>query len=170
MRIELSRRADGATGLRCIRDDGTATWQHQRAPHHAAFFALHDLTHYAVETELGFARGFYGLVAAGWDIDDTTGKGARGPLPAEARTVEQVVGALDRERASAAPWSAEEFNELLAAAAAAGRAGPLTRPLTDDALERVRARVTELAARWTALATGEVLALEFPAAVPTTTR
>ena len=32
------------------------------------FFALHDLTHYAVETVLGFREGFYGLVAAGGEL------------------------------------------------------------------------------------------------------
>ena len=170
MRIELSRRADGSGTMRCVRDDGTVTWQTQRAPHHAAFFALHDLTHLAVESELGFRQGFYGLVASGWEIDDTTGKGARGPLPPEALTVEQLVGALDRERASTSPWTAEEFNELLAATAAAGRAAPMSTPLTDDMLERVRARVKELSARWAALAPGEVLALEFPATVPTLKR
>jgi len=170
MRIELSRRADGTTTLRCVRDDGSVTWQNQRAPHHAAFFALHDLTHFAVETVLGFRRGFYGLVAGGWEIDDTTGKGARGPLPPEALTVEQLVGALDRERASATPWSAEEFNELLAATAAAGRAAPLSRPLTDDDLRRVREIVQDLSARWAALAPGEVLALTFDAGVATPQR
>jgi hypothetical protein len=162
MRIELSRRGDGTTTLRCVRDDGSVTWQNQRAPHHAAFFALHDLTHYAVETELGFRQGFYGLVADGWEIEDTTGKGVRGPLPPEAQTVEQLVGALDRERASARPWSTEEFNELLAATAAAGRAGQMTRPLTDEDLGRVRERVLALSARWAALGSGEVLALDFP--------
>src|SRR5207302_930128 len=50
----------------------------------AAFFALHDVTHFAVESTLGFRRGFYGLIIEGWDVEDTTGKGARGPLPKEA--------------------------------------------------------------------------------------
>ena len=38
--------------LRCVRADGSATWQKQ-TDRHAAYFALHDLTHFAVETELG---------------------------------------------------------------------------------------------------------------------
>ena len=42
------------------------------------------------ETELGFARGFYGLIAEGWDIAETTGKVARGPLPNEAAEVESA--------------------------------------------------------------------------------
>jgi hypothetical protein len=74
--IQIEKRADGRATLRCTRGDGSVTWQVQRA-RHAAFFPLHDLTHYAVETVLGFRRGFFGLIADGWDIDDTTGKGRR---------------------------------------------------------------------------------------------
>ena len=29
-------------------------------------------------TALGYPRGFFGLIAEGWEIEDTTGKGARG--------------------------------------------------------------------------------------------
>jgi hypothetical protein len=83
--------------LRCVRADGSATWQKQ-GTRHAAFFALHDLTHVAVESTLGFRNGFFGLVAQGWEIDDTTGKGARGPLPSGAAEVEYIVGTLDAER------------------------------------------------------------------------
>ena len=161
MGIEFVRRGDGTTTLRCTRADGSVTWQTQRAPSHATFFALHDLTHYAVETTLGFRAGFYGLIAAGWDIDDTTGKGRRGALPAEARLVEQLVGAFDRERASPEPWSAAEFNALLDDVRQATPPGTWPRRLTDADLARVRARWTELSARWVALAPGEALTLSF---------
>jgi hypothetical protein len=82
LQIEISKRSDGAGALRCTRKDGSVTWQKQ--PKHGAHFALHDITHYAVETALVYRRGFFGLIAKGWDLDDTTGKGARGPLPPEA--------------------------------------------------------------------------------------
>jgi hypothetical protein len=77
---------------------------------HAAHFALHDLTHYAVETALGYRRGFFGLIAEGWDIEETTGETPRGSLPPEALEVERIVGLLDSERASGTLWSAEEFS------------------------------------------------------------
>ena len=76
LQIEIVKQPDGAGVLRCVRQDGSVTWQKQTR--HAAHFALHDLTHYAVETALGYRRGFFGLIAEGWDVDDTTGKGARG--------------------------------------------------------------------------------------------
>jgi len=159
LRVELTKRADGGALLRCTRADGSVSWQRQEG-HQAAFFPLHDLTLHAVETTLGYRRGFLGLVAEGWEIADTTGKGARGPLPHEAVLVERLVGLLDAERASLARWTAAEFAEQLAAVGVDGRDGR-GRPLGDDALARVRARRADHFARWHALAPGETLTLCF---------
>jgi hypothetical protein len=84
LRVQMTKRPDGSGVLRCTRADGSVTWQKQNA-RHAPFFALHDLTHFAVESALELPRGFFGLVAEGWDLDDLTGKGTRGPLPAGLR-------------------------------------------------------------------------------------
>ena len=51
--IRISKRKDGGGVLRCVRADGSETWQKQES-RHAAFFALHDLTHFAVESALGY--------------------------------------------------------------------------------------------------------------------
>ena len=160
--IQLTKRADGGAVLRCVRADGSATWQRHDG-HQAAFFPLHDLTHLAVETTLGYRRGFFGLVAEGWDIEETGGKGAAGPLPAEAVAVEHLVGFLDVERATGALWTAADFAEQLASA---GVALARAEPLTDDELARVRERRRELLARWAAVAPGEVLELPFDRPAP----
>jgi hypothetical protein len=155
--ISLKKHADGGAVLNCTRSDGSATWQrhHQR---NAAFFPLHDLTHFAVESELGVRRAFYGLIAEGWDIEDTGGKGARGPLPPEAIVVERLVGALDLERAGSATWTAEELNEHLSGDTAnAGHSLP--RPLTDDDLARIRSRLHALLGQWAMLPVGKTLEL-----------
>ena len=135
--------------LRCVRADGSVTWQKQEK--HAPFFALHDLTHFAVESELGLRRGFFGLIAEGWEIEDTTGKGARGPLPDDAKLAEFIVGTLDAERACGEIWSAEEFNRHLRA----------PRTLTDQDLARVRARRAELFEQWRSIEAGKTLELQF---------
>jgi hypothetical protein len=123
---------------------------------------LHDLTHYAVETELGFDRGFYGLIADGWEIEETTGNDARGPLPDdEAIEVEYIVGSLDAERAGDSVCTAEEFNQL-ASAFAKTRERREPRPLTDPELTRVRSRIDELFTRWRALPPSATLELAFP--------
>jgi hypothetical protein len=147
LRIEISRAFEGTVTLRCARPDGTATWQKQTK--HAAHFVLHDLTHFAVETSLACQRGFFGLIAEGWDIADTTGKGKRGALPPEAVEVERIVGLFDSERASGTLWTAEEFNAFA------------PRPLSEPEIQRVRALRSALFQRWFALPEGQKLELKF---------
>jgi hypothetical protein len=153
MLVQIVKRADGAGVLRCLRADGTVTWQKQNRQ--AAFFALHDLTHFAVESVLGYQRGFFGLVAEGWDIEDTTGKGKRGPLPDQAVEVEYIVGSFPEEGIVA-----DDFNRMAAIfAEAAGRPGP--RPLTEDDLNRLRKRRQELFSAWNEVVPGATLELRF---------
>ncbi len=148
LRIQITKRSDGGGVLRCTRADGSVTWQKQTA-RHAGHFALHDLTHFAVESTLGFRRGFFGLIAEGWDIDDTTGKGARGKLPKEAGEVEQIVGLFDMERASGVLLTAEDCKQY-------------GRPLTEEEIARVRKLRGELFTRWFAVEPGASLELTLP--------
>ena len=154
MLVQITRRADGSGVLRCVRDDGSVTWQKQN-DRQAAFFALHDLTHFAVETVLDYQGGFFGLVREGWEIDDTTGKGARGPLPSEAGDVEQIVGMFFAEQVSRTLWSADEFNTSLAAQMC-------RRQLTDAEIIEIRKKRSELWRKWDAVPVGQALELEFP--------
>ena len=158
--IQLTKRTDGGALLRCARADGSATWQKQHG-RQAAFFPLHDLTHYAVETELAFRNGFYGLIAQGWEIDETTGKSARGQLPNEAIIVEHLVGQLDLERTTGVTWSAAELNMNAAEYFSRNDRPAPSRALTDADLLRVRERLRDLYARWHALRPGETLELPF---------
>jgi hypothetical protein len=155
VRVQIAKRADGAGVLRCIRPDGSVTWQKQ-TDRHAAFFALHDLTHFAVETSLGYRRGFFGLVAEGWEIEDTTGKGSRGPLPPQAVEVEGIVGLFDAERGGGVIWTLEEFNEF-----AALKGAPR---LSFDDIARVKKKRSELFQQWFAVEPGATLELQFEAA------
>jgi hypothetical protein len=149
LHIEIAKREDGAGTLSCRRADGSVTWQKQVK--HAAHFALHDLTHFAVEISLGYRRGFFGLIAEGWDIEDTTGKGARGALPPEAVEVERMVGLFDSERGSGVLWTTEEFNQFA------------PRPISSDEIQSVRRRRSELFEQWFAVAPGDKLRLQFGA-------
>jgi hypothetical protein len=157
--LQFTKRPDGGALLKCIRADGSATWQRQDDKY-AAFFPLHDLTHYAVETELGFRRGFYGLIAEGWNIDETTGKTARGALPTEALEVEYLVSAFSAERVGGAIAAAADFNQL-AAIFASAKGMPPPRQLSDEDRARVRALFDELAVNWRALAPDSTLELPF---------
>jgi hypothetical protein len=147
--IQITRRTDGGGVLRCVRADGSVTWQKQGR--HAPFFAFHDLTHFAVESTLGYRRGFFGLIAEGWDIEDAGGKGSRGRPPEEAIEVEHIVGTFDAERGAGTLMSLEEFHEYCAS----------TRRLTQEEILRVRARRGELFSKWSSVAVGAALELEF---------
>jgi|SRR5579871_34176 len=147
LKIEIVKQPDGAGVLRCTRHDGSVTWQKQTK--HAAHFALHDLTHYAIETSLGYRQGFFGLIAAGWDIEDTTGKGKRGALPGEAIEVERMVGLFDSERGAGALWSPEEFNQHA------------PRALSQEQIRGVRALRSALFQQWFATEAGQTLELTF---------
>ena len=160
LRVQLTKRADGSVVLRCVRADESVAWQRHNG-RRALFFPFHDLTHFAVETTLGFRQGFYGLIADGWDIADTGGKGARGPLPPETVLVEHLVGLFDRERVGGAqPMSAAEFNAHVERLFATGRihAAPV---FTDVQLVAVRARIDALHSEWAALVAGATLELHF---------
>jgi hypothetical protein len=145
--IEILKQPDGTGMLRCTRTDGSITWQKQAK--HAAHFALHDMTHYAVESALGYRRGFFGLIAEGWDVEDTQGKGTRGALPAEAIEVEKIVGLFDAERASGTLWTAEEFSQFA------------PRLLTEEEIQKVRALRSRLFRQWSEIAPGQKLELTF---------
>lgn len=147
LRIEITKREDGSGLLRCFRQDGSVTWQKQ--DRHAAHFALHDLTHFAVETVLRYRRGFFGLIAEGWDLEETTGKGKRGPLPAEAAEVEKIVGLFDSERACGQLWTVNEFNTFA------------PRALSQAEIQNIRTARGDLFGQWSAVQLGKKLELQF---------
>jgi hypothetical protein len=157
--IRIKKGADGRTSLSCTRADGTTTWQRQQGAQ-ASFFPRHDLTHYAVETVLGHRRGFYGLVAAGWDLSDFGTPWPRGLLPKEANISEIIVGFFDRERASGERGTADELNEHVASFCEEnGLAAP--EKFTEEDLSRVRRKRGEVFAQWEAVKPGETLELPF---------
>jgi hypothetical protein len=158
--IELAKKSDGSVILRCVRGDGTATWQRHEG-RNAQFFPWHDLTHFAVETVLKHRRGFYGLVAEGWDLTDFGTPWPRGPLPADAEPAELIVGLFDLERATGVRVTAEQIRAHVSALAPSAEFD-----LSDAELERIRKAKSELFERWSAVPAGSTLKLEFKLPAP----
>lgn len=159
--IRIKRHADGAASLSCTRGDGTVTWQRQNGQL-GGVFPPHDLTHYALETALGYRRAFYGLIAEGWELSDFAPPWPRGRPPEEAREVELLVVLFDNTRRGAvgdAKELTEEGENILAASRHAGKQG--VPRLTDEQIATVRALRAELIARWNAVAPGESMELVF---------
>jgi hypothetical protein len=167
LRIRLKRHGDGSASLTLTRADGSVTWQRQNGSL-GVVFPPHDLTHFAIESELHFRSGFYGLVADGWEISDFAAPWPRGAIPAEAREVELIVGFFDSERRSMDRWDAAAFNEHAEKFVAAGKyAGKIKVPvLRDEDIARVRAVRDHLLQRWHALPPGDSMELEFRRAWP----
>jgi hypothetical protein len=155
MLIHLKKGRDGPSTLACVRDDGSRTWGREHP-----FFPLHDLTHCIVESVLGFDEAFFGLIAAGWDIDDFAKPGASPKLPPQALLAEHIVGVLDRERALSHPMTATEVNEAVGASLTLAHAS--YQPITEAQLATAREWRRALEARWHGLPLGATLEITFP--------
>ncbi|MEO6871979.1 MAG: hypothetical protein ABI233_07140 [Chthoniobacterales bacterium] len=109
------------------------------------------------------------MIAAGWELGDFAGPWRRGPIRADAREVELLVGLFDSERRIGDYLTAQEFCErgetYVAARRSAGKAaeGPA---LSEEDLARVRSLRDELLARWATTRPGETLELTFHVPVP----
>ncbi|MEP6620236.1 MAG: hypothetical protein ABJE47_13015 [bacterium] len=160
--IRIKRHSDGSASLTLTRADGGVTWQRQKGQL-GNVFSPHDLTHYAVETSLGYDKAFYGLVADGWEIADFASPWPRGEIPREAREVELIVGFFDSERRNSEHWTTKEFNAHAVTFVSASKYAETLPPpvLTDDQIARVRTLRDELLARWFATRPGNAIELVF---------
>ncbi len=158
LRIQLVK-DETAVLLRCLRADGTTTWQRKNGAR-GSFFVIHDLTHFAVETVLGHRRGFWGLVSDGWNLTDFGAPWPRGPLPNDMDPSELIVGFLDGERAGGVRWTAADFNDKARHYYAShGLEKALT--LGDSELDAIRGRLNDLAGQWRLLPRGATMVLLF---------
>ena len=146
--------------ISCHREDGSITWHRPRAAN-STFFAIHDLTHFAVESELQEMKGFFSLIAEGWEFGDfEKAKKTEKPIPDDAGLIEMLVGQLDMERASHTEWKPMQFNEYF-------RLQGLSRipervfTIDHDQLDRIRKHRDELIERWNGVAEHETLELVF---------
>ena len=158
--LRIKKKNDGSAALSCIRADGTTTWQQQNGAT-GRFFPLHDLTHLAVETTLGFRRAFYGLVSEGWDISTFSSPTAVAKLPPEALLAELIVGLLDVERATGERSDADDFNWKIQAYFRNKDVPPPGFQISDEQLASIRARRAELFTQWNAVAEGGTLDVSF---------
>lgn len=159
--LKFSRTKDGTPVLSITRRDGSVAWQKQQA-----FFPVHDLTHYAIETTLGLREAFWGMMADGWEFSDFGTPWPRGPMPnhAQALLAEVAAGWFDRfvERLDADGMGVDDLNAHLAEYCAQHGAPP-PRVITAGEYARIRALRDELAARWYALGPREAMELAFDA-------
>ncbi|MHB8636507.1 MAG: hypothetical protein ACYC96_08545 [Fimbriimonadaceae bacterium] len=165
MLIKFSKHANRPPTLNCIREDGTATWFTASAAN-SDYFVAHDLLHYAVESSLGYTSAFFGMVAAGRDLNDfgsTNGVADVRPISLEAADAERIVGFVQVMSASGATplyetvtdaWRTSDVQEA-----------SLEPPLTEAQLTDICALWSKLMGRWQTTEVPGVLELSFPAPV-----
>lgn len=157
MQIRLTRLTNERHRLELVRDDGTR--EARELETRSAL--LHDLVHYAVETEAGLKASFYGLLASGKTYESLTAEPSGDP---ETMQTEAVVGRI-QGIAKNDSW-ADVDPEALAQSIAAGFRSIGHEPpawLSGDLIVRVRQRFRRVQGQWRATPFHQTLALEFPA-------
>jgi hypothetical protein len=147
--LEFKKKSDGTAILTFVRADGSRT----SSPIGDAlgFGPVHDLAHYAVESVLGIARGFIGLCAEGWTVQDFD-KDAAKNIPPEAGVAEVVAGEISRMEITAQWLSLDDFNWTVAASRFK------INTIDYEAIHRALAR---LRADWNELTPGATMSLRF---------
>ena len=148
LKIEIQKKRELAV-FRCERPDGSFTFSRMK---HAMVF--HDLAHFIVESELGFTRAFYGLLAKGYTIQDFELPRDKRPqalmpanLPEESLQTEHLVNLLQvhalQPSQTAIP---EQLAQIL-------REKNLSYPkaLTPERLGKIQTELQTLWPRWKAL-------------------
>ena len=140
--------------MRCVRGDGSATWQQSDDYH-----VLHDLAHYAVEQTCGFQRAFYGTLAKGADITDYEKPRAERPvIEHEAALAECLVAVLQHE-VFQGRLSCEDFNTTLAQNLSTMNSDAVE--ISGETIERLRQEVRSILTSWADLPVGDTLSLNF---------
>jgi hypothetical protein len=147
--LEIKKRTDGSAILTFVRADGSRT----SSPIGSAtgFGPVHDLSHYVVESVLGMARGFIGLCAEGWTVQDFDKNAAR-RIPPEAGVAEAVAGQISSMEITAQWLSFDEFNCVT---------GVTGTTMTEAHYDMIHRALVRLRAQWNALAPGATMSLRF---------
>ena len=159
MKIVFTKDRQGgeAHSLRVAREDGTSDWMPT-----TPFFVEHDITHFAVETTMGFREAFWGLIGNGWSFsnfeDRQPGSRKAVQLPHEAYIAEGLVGAVQVDHMYG-PFSFEEFLRVLRESHETLGAPPPS--IASDQLDAIRELKNTLIGQWKELAPGDHLEVSF---------
>jgi hypothetical protein len=156
MRVLFHKTSDERHVLEIVRPDGRR--EHEDCETRSYF--VHDLLHYAVESEAGLSGGFWGNLGKGKtlaDMNDRTGK-AMADASVEMAVIERLVGALS------GAVKGRSAKEMVAALAMYADALGATNPawLTEPFVLAVQERMKRLLGQWKATPYGGTMELEWP--------
>jgi hypothetical protein len=154
VRIELTKLTDDEHRLRITRADGTT----EDAVLETRSLLIHDLVHYAVETEAKIEDGFWGLLASGVSMaklsDRTATNMTTNPISPGIVLAESLVGPMqslvqDRLEPKIFLEHGQRFAPTI---------------VNEDFIDRVRARFRSLQGHWRATPFHQTMELTWPAA------
>jgi hypothetical protein len=156
VRILFRKTSDERHALEIVRPDG----RREQEDCETRSFLVHDLLHYAVESEARLTGGFWGNLARGKtlaDMNDRTGQAMAG-ASAEMAVIERVVGSLS------GAVKGRTANEMAAALATYATALGTKNPdwLTEAFILTVQERMKRLQGRWKATPYGGTMELDWP--------
>ena len=154
MRVSFVKLSDERHALEIVREDG----RRERVECETRSILMHDLLHFAVESEGGLTGGFWGRLAAGTTLAEMNDRTRPvGPESAELAAIEQLVGALHGATKGRTP------EELVAGmrrfAEALGQELPDW--LTESFVGRVKERLRRFVGHWNATPYGSSMALDW---------
>lgn len=148
MRILMTRTSPDRHRFAIVRADGST----ESADLETRSLLLHDLVHYAVEMEVPFREGFYGLLAKGRRLSELNDTTQPWPVGTEAAKAESLVGPLQTMlKGDFDAVRAREKFELFS-----------ENPPTVELLERIGARFRAVYGKYNATRFGDTLELDWP--------
>ena len=157
LQVTLKKFDDRPSVLSIQREDGSETWQSYG--NQSEFFPLHDLTHYAVESELGLTRAFFGMIANGRDANDF-GPGDAANMDTEAHFAEILVGLIMSSDTTDTYLTNDEILSLVRDELARLGLAPIR--IEPGQLSDIRSLRDSLVAFWRMLPPGQMMTLDFP--------
>jgi hypothetical protein len=160
VRIALYKRSNERHTLEIVRDDGSA----ERVECETRSCLLHDLLHYAVESEARLHTGFWGMLERGTTLAEMGDR--EKPLMAaagqELAAIERIVGAL--HNVTKGHSTSDMFVAIERFLQASGAPSPEW--LNEAFIHAVQARMRRLHGHWKATPFGGAMQLEWAAARP----
>jgi hypothetical protein len=111
-------------------------------------YLLHDICHYVVEKNLGYSKGFWGMLSQGYSFGELLGK--NNPLTTELRFIEQVVGPVQATFMGHIPQ--QDFNLFVK---------HIDVTLTESILTTCLTEIKNILNTWEQLLVGQYITLEW---------
>lgn len=155
MQIRITKHINKEHTLKYIRDNGTETWMRSDD-----FFVQHDLSHYALESILGYRTAFNGMLNSGMDIKDFEDRAKRAVIniTAEAMYAETMANLFLVEIMQG---EFDDFNSVQQEAFSSTNKSLQPTSLTVEQIKAVRKYLRELLQQWEDLPAEQTMELHF---------